>query len=243
MKLKSVVTSVKLLASKLEDMKYQAKSLDDVIRALKKTISDIEATSIQETKREPFCNTPAEQVQEVKSRNELSKDVTDSADIAVEKPTATSTMEGKITIVPGPTYMKSTEGATSTKPTITEENSVCADQEIQATYTDNRIGDDDFTAGSLAQPSTSAVENLGNNMVSTTLSGVDLDVPSTSTAEQSSSNIGNVLTTDSHASEETYSYDHPVLLANQPDVNIASKDSGEMDQDVGLQEDVMTMEH
>ena len=39
MKLKSAATSVKSLASKL-DSKEQAKSLDEVIRALKKTITD-----------------------------------------------------------------------------------------------------------------------------------------------------------------------------------------------------------
>ena len=230
------------MASKLENMKCQAKSLDDIIRALTKTISDIEATSIVWSEREPSSNTPAEQVQEVKSRNELSQEVTDSADTAVEKPT----MEGKIIIVPGPTYMKSTDGATSTKPTVTGVTSVCADQEIQTTFTDNSIGDDNFAGKSLVQPSTSAVENLSsNNVISTTLSStcVDLDVPSTSTAEQLSSNNINVLTTDSQASEETYSCDHPVLLANQPDVKIASKDGGELDQDVSLREDVMTMEH
>lgn len=39
-KLKTAATSVKSLASKIDDLKHQAKSLDEVIRALKKTITD-----------------------------------------------------------------------------------------------------------------------------------------------------------------------------------------------------------
>ena len=134
--------------------------------------------------------------------------------------------------------MKSTDTCTSTKQVTTEVNPVCADQEIPAPCS---IGDDTFPAESLAQPSTSAFENLSSsNMISTTLSGMDLDVPSTSTAEQLNSNISTELTTDSQGSDETDSCDHPVVLASQPDVNMTSKDGGELDEDVG---DVMPMEH
>ena len=44
-KLKSAATSAKSLASKIDDLKHQAKSLDEVIRALKKAITDMEDTT------------------------------------------------------------------------------------------------------------------------------------------------------------------------------------------------------
>ena len=44
-KLKTAATSVKSLASKIDDLKHQAKSLDEVIRALKKAINDMEVTT------------------------------------------------------------------------------------------------------------------------------------------------------------------------------------------------------
>lgn len=239
MKLKSVVTSVKSLASKLEDTKHQAKSLDDIIRALKKTISDIEAASVQETERDLSSVTQVDEVKEVKSGNELSQEATDSTDTEVEKPTATATTEGKIIFPPGPTDTKSTDCGISTKPAATGINPVCADQEMIATCS---IGDDTFAAESLAQPATSVVENLSsNNMISTTLSDMDLEVPSISTAEQLSSNIGRVPTADLQGSEETHSCDLPVVLASQSDVKMPSKDSGQLDQDVVVQD--VTMEH
>lgn len=232
------MTSVKSLASKLEDTKHQAKSLDDIIRALKKTITDIEATSIQEAERDLSFITPVEEVQEVKSDNEVSQEATDSTDTVVEKPTATSTMEGKTIFPRDPTDVKSTDDGTSTKLGVTEVNPVCSDQEIPATCS---IDDNTFAAESLGQPSTSAFDSLSsNNMISTTLSGMDLDVPSTSAAEQLSSNIGKELTTDLQGSGET---DHPVVLGSQSDVKMTSKDGSGSDQDVGLQDDVLTMEH
>ena len=78
------MTSVKLLASKLEDMKHQAKSLDDIIRALKKTISDLEAASIEDMERDLSSITPVEEMQEVKSDKEFSQEATDSTDTGVE---------------------------------------------------------------------------------------------------------------------------------------------------------------
>ena len=243
-KLKSVVTSVKLLASKVEDIKHQAKSLDDIIRALKKTISDVEAASIQETESDLSSITPVEEVQEVKSGNKVCQEATDCTDTGpgVEKPTATATMEGKIIIQPDPTDVKTTDSCTSTKQAATEVNPVCADQEMPAPCS---RGEDTFAAESLAQPCTSAFENLStnNNMISTTLSGMDLDVRSTSTAEWLSSNIDTELTTDSQGSEERDSCDSPVVLASQPDVKVTSKDGGELDRDLGLQDDAMPMEH
>ena len=47
-KLKTAATSVKSLASKIDDLKYQAKTLDEVIRALKKTITDMEIATIDD---------------------------------------------------------------------------------------------------------------------------------------------------------------------------------------------------
>ena len=41
-KLISAAASATLLASKIDDLKHQAKSLDEVIRALKKAITDME---------------------------------------------------------------------------------------------------------------------------------------------------------------------------------------------------------
>ena len=51
-KLKTAATSVKSLASKIDDLKHQAKSLDEVIRALKKAISDMEVTTSHDNQEE-----------------------------------------------------------------------------------------------------------------------------------------------------------------------------------------------
>ena len=74
-KLKSTATSVKTLASRIDDssIKQQAKSLDDVIRALKKTITDMEASTSQNT-QEVTTQEPPDANLGVKQENTASQE-------------------------------------------------------------------------------------------------------------------------------------------------------------------------
>lgn len=98
-KLKTAATSVKSLASKIDDLKHQAKSLDEVIRGLKRTItdnSDKEITSSNDDKEVVPPSANLEVNQENTASQESSTSTSDNSSTEVVTMTTTYTTASDI---------------------------------------------------------------------------------------------------------------------------------------------------
>lgn len=207
-KLKSAASSIKSLASKVsDDLKREVKSLDEVVRVLKKAITEMEATSSQDSNGNPSTAGFAKMKSEDSAATEGSTTDTcgESATLMTSSTTTTNnaatlslvTSDKSINVAPSMNVLPSAFGAVNPVSTTTI-TAMVTPKDHEPLCTVATSSNSVVTTASMASPGTST--NSSSSILVATESKYPAPPPTIAFAESAESNV---CTTPNIASDES----------------------------------------